>query len=181
MKFRAIAAGLSFAAALIVGAYAAAVATFPPLPLIDFCQRNHTFCTHRDPESAAADQREIAEKINSLVNEKIVSTPDAHGDHWDIIMPSDSGDYEDYALSKMFLMAWAGIPQGAMRLAVVKAGWLADDQNHVILLIRIGGREYAADNRDGRLRLAQAVSYQWLKISNEGDILFWSFTDGAPQ
>ncbi|MGA7673516.1 MAG: transglutaminase-like cysteine peptidase [Rhizomicrobium sp.] len=180
---------LAMAVLLLAGftsAQAADVAVMPPVATIDFCQRTPSLCSHYAPASADADQRSLIERINARVNGSIVPTPDVsitgvHRDHWDLVMPMRGGDCEDYALTKMFLLAWEGVPPGAMRIAIVHADWLSDDQDHAILLVRIDGVEYIADNRDARLRRASDVSYRWLKTSREGDLYMWVALFGAPQ
>ena len=114
-----------------------------------------------------------------LTNEGIVSAPDVrttdHGvEQWSLVAPYGLGDCEDYALTKRFLLLWAGVPAGSMRLAVVRRMRDRLAQRHMILLVNIGGAEFALDSLTNVIWPADAVQYEWVETENPGDPWMWS-------
>ena len=94
--------------------------------LADFCERHpdHPACqpvTERTTISHAAFWNDIVQ-VNTAVNEGITYTRDVGGDVWDVVSLPGSGDCEDYALTKMQMLADLGVPASAMGVAVGKIG-----------------------------------------------------------
>jgi predicted transglutaminase-like cysteine proteinase len=57
--------------------------------------------------------------------------------------PAVSAACVEYVQSKRFLLAWAGIPTGAMRMAQVRT---KDGELHAVLLVRVGAQTVVLDN-----------------------------------
>lgn len=108
----------------------------------DFCSRypGHPICDSGRPrlyaifkEIVYADWRETLLNVNTEVNENTTYLEDID-ETWDIMaVPGGSGDCEDYALTKMQLLADQGLPAGAMDLLLGKLE--PDYTPHAVLVV----------------------------------------------
>jgi predicted transglutaminase-like cysteine proteinase len=109
-----------------------------------------SFCTA--PIASAAKPSDMAAimRVNRQVNDAILPDPlatdaekRAENGNWRVVMPGGVGGCVEYVQSKRFLLAWAGIPTGAMRMAQVRT---KDGELHAVLLVRVGGQTVVLDN-----------------------------------
>jgi predicted transglutaminase-like cysteine proteinase len=109
-----------------------------------------SFCTA--PSSAAAKLSDMAAimRVNRQVNDAILPDPlatdaakRAENGNWRVVMPGGVGGCVEFATTKRLLLAWAGIPTGAMRMAQVRT---KDGELHAVLLVRVGGQTVVLDN-----------------------------------
>jgi predicted transglutaminase-like cysteine proteinase len=140
-------------------------------------------CGYEEPASVPVSMRARVLAVNAMVNDREVGLADRDNvalggaaDHWDILGPDGAGDCEDIALTKYDLLAWE-IPRGAMRLARVHADWSPGKEDHIVLLVRIGGVDFVLDNRTPIVWPIDSVSYRLIAISAPGDPLNWTFAE----
>jgi predicted transglutaminase-like cysteine proteinase len=87
-------------------------------------------------------------------------------DRWDL--PTDGrGDCEDFQLLKRKLLAEAGLPRRAMRMAVV-----VDDegQGHAVLMIRTDRGDFVLDNKVSTVLPWHRTGYIFVKRESEESI-----------
>jgi predicted transglutaminase-like cysteine proteinase len=97
------------------------------------------------------------EMVNLWVNWHMAYREDVGGDQWTRAGPAlerGFGDCEDFALTKMALLAALGVPWDEMFLVLVR-----DRRNtqHAILAVRQAGRLYVLDNRTDKIQAAEEI------------------------
>lgn len=100
----------------------------------------------------------LLQKVNRAVNGRIIPAedrPSSHGDAWSLPV-AGRGDCEDYALQKMKDLIDAGFPSNRLALSVVIG---PHDQNHVVLIARTDGGDYARQSHKRRQTLAHDGLY----------------------
>ena len=137
-----------------------------PAAYADFCARQPDQCriTPGAPLTVSVNPANWAllVKINSDENTAIKPMTDADhygvADYWTI--PTDGYvDCEDYALAKRKLLAEAGLPLGALRIAVV-----IDRQNsrHAVLTVATDRGDYVLDNITSEILPWTNAGFIWL-------------------
>ncbi len=63
------------------------------------------------------------------------------------------GDCEDYAIAKYITLRKIGVPEARLKLAFVRH--LPDNQPHVVLLVKNGGKQWVLDNINDALRTTE--------------------------
>jgi len=134
----------------------------------EFCTANPSFCESAKPESAPLSAHETIFDINRRVNDSVAQ---AERLPLRLTMPGGAGDCKAYAMTKYFLLAWSGIPAGAMRFAAVHTPGC--DRNHFVLLVRIGGELFLLDNLTDVVWRAAEARYEWLAVQREDDRASW--------
>ena len=179
--------GATFFLALAFGALTALPASGGesaiPKGWLAFCTANASFCAKSRPAELGASEREKVASVNRRVNASIVPQADMRkvsADYWHLTAPQGAGDCKSYALTKRLLLSWEGIPTGAMRLATAHVPGAPSGEDHVLLLVRIGGISYVLDNLTDALVPAASVPYRWRSIQREGDPWQWMVLTGAP-
>lgn len=147
--------------ALLVLLLLPACATIQPLPTPyqwnEYCAREGA--TNRDPScgnyelkitsSGSADTLQTLRVVNAAVN-KFTYAKDTDWqnsyDHWTARLGlrggAQRGDCDDYALSKRLRLLQLGVANEAMRITLV----YNELELHMILLVRVGDKEYVLDN-----------------------------------
>ncbi len=101
-----------------------------------------------------------AELVNSWVNSRLRFVDDRQGgDRWASASQSlqrGAGDCEDYAITKMQLLAAAGFDRRAMFLVIARD--LVRQADHAVLAVRIDGQLMVLDNMTDRVLPSSAVS-----------------------
>lgn len=118
------------------------------------------------------------ESVNSRVNRSIRSRSDReiHGrsDVWSI--GGRFGDCEDYVLAKRQQLRSAGIPSGAMSIAVVRT---AGGIGHAVLIVRTDRGDFALDNRRSAIRAWNRTGYRYYKITAPDNGRTWIKVNGG--
>jgi predicted transglutaminase-like cysteine proteinase len=137
-----------------------------PGGFLGFCMRRPDQCQ----ENSGAIVAELTpanwdrlQQINYDVNRKIAPQTDlshyGRQEYWTI--PSDGrGDCEDYALAKREELAAAGLPMGALRIAIVLTG---HDTRHAVLTVATDHGDYVLDNLSTDVLAASASRYRWIE------------------
>jgi predicted transglutaminase-like cysteine proteinase len=183
---------VTFAAALCVGSADARgrshQETNPPAPIVDasptlapfqhvrFCLRYPSDCKSDPSESErielGAETSELLKRVNRSVNMSITPTLKSYGsnlgDGWTIA--PETGDCNDYAVTKRHQLLESGLPSKALRLSVVKT---AAGIGHLVLVVATTKGDVVMDNLTEVIRPWQSTDYHWLKIQSAADSRFW--------
>jgi predicted transglutaminase-like cysteine proteinase len=115
--------------------------------------------------------------VNSWVNRAITFTDDrdlfSKADYWAgaaATLKLRRGDCEDIALTKMQLLAAAGIPREDMILTIARD--LVRNADHAVLIVRHAGRYYMLDNASDEVFDA-SLSYDYRPILSFGSSQTW--------
>jgi predicted transglutaminase-like cysteine proteinase len=115
--------------------------------------------------------------VNSWVNRAITFTEDrdlfSRADHWAgaaTTLKLRRGDCEDIALTKMQLLAAAGIPREDMILTIARD--LVRNADHAVLIVRYDGQYYMLDNATDEV-LDASLSHDYRPILSFGSRQTW--------
>lgn len=149
--------------------------TFQFWQMNQFCADNpdHPTCTNTDPGSAIfisddqfAEIETVNSKVNSEHNYKADQSGYRQGDDWQIMGPGDSGDCEDFALTKMQELLDKGYNAKDLKMAVVAVETILD---HAVLIINTANRGILVlDNRYERVRRMDSLPYRFLAYQRAG-------------
>ncbi|HTV30859.1 MAG TPA: transglutaminase-like cysteine peptidase [Xanthobacteraceae bacterium] len=154
----------------------------PPSGFLAFCKRDPGQCATSGAGAAVAhiDPRtwQTLNRVNAAWNGAITPMEDAahYGvvDYWTI--PVDGyGDCEDYALAKRKSLSDFGLPQAALRMAVVRTrGGTA----HAVLTVATDRGDYVLDNLNAKVLPWTATGYVWIARQAPGQVR-WSAIGSA--
>ena len=152
-----------------------AIGAAKPLPAWSgFCQRLPAECAVDPNEPAIATLTPRAWQQIVGVNQRVNATikPLTDTEHWGVPdrwdLPTDGrGDCEDFQLLKRKLLAEAGLPRRAMRMAVV-----VDDegQGHAVLMIRTDRGDFVLDNKVSTVLPWHRTGYVFVKRESEDSV-----------
>src|ERR1700675_4334796 len=153
-----------------------AAPTLTPFQHVRFCLRYPSDCKSNPAENdhidLDAETSELLKRVNHSVNMSIIPTRKSYGpnlgDGWTIA--PDTGDCNDYAVTKRHQLLESGLPSKPLRLWVVKT---ASGIGHLVLVVVTTKGDIVMDNLTEALRPWQSTDYQWLKIQSAADARFW--------
>jgi predicted transglutaminase-like cysteine proteinase len=156
----------------------------PPSGFIDFCIRNPVQCVAPagQPEVVQLDQRnwETLEFVNERVNRTIRVLDDfvhyGRADYWTIAQDG-TGDCEDFALTKRKELIDAGLPERALRIAVVRT-W--SNEGHAVLTVATDHGDYVLDNLTMQILPWREARYTWISRQDAENPLLWVSLLPAP-
>ncbi len=138
---------------------------------VEFCNRYPAECAVNLDEEMKIELDgtlwDLIDRVNRDVNDTIIQITDM--EHWDVpdrwdFAEDGRGDCEDMQLLKRKRLREAGVPQRAMRLAVVR------DENgsgHAVLVIRTSNRgDWVLDNRRNDILHPQDTGYTFREIES---------------
>jgi predicted transglutaminase-like cysteine proteinase len=155
----------------------AATFTSAPAGFIAFCIRNPDQCAapSNQPETVALDEHvwKMLEGVNDDVNRAIKFEDDkehyGRPEFWTI--PTDGyGDCEDYALAKRKALIDAGLPEKALRVAVVRT-WRGE--GHAVLTVSTNHGDYVLDNREREILPWTEAKYIWISRQDAENPMAW--------
>jgi predicted transglutaminase-like cysteine proteinase len=156
-----------------------------------FCILSPSFCDQRMTVSAPLSKMSTLERINATVNISILpealDTPlerRTETRDWRVVLPDMLGACVEYATTKEWLLAWEGVPEGAMRLAQVHSPRDSDATTaHMVLLVRINNEVVVLDNLTPVIWPADNAGYDWLAVQDLSDVnpRQWVKPEGPPQ
>ena len=150
--------------------------TLAPFQHVRFCLRYPSDCKSNPAENdhidLDAETSELLKRVNHSVNLSIIPTVKDYGpnldDGWTIA--PDTGDCNDYAVTKRHQLLESGLPSKALRLSVVKT---ASGIGHLVLVVVTTKGDVVMDNLTEVIRPWQSTDYHWLKIQSATDPKFW--------
>ncbi|MBB3593330.1 putative transglutaminase-like cysteine proteinase [Rhizobium sp. BK529] len=147
--------------------------TAAPFAHVMFCARHPDECSVRGKASQIllspfADKQLHA--VNASVNGSIrpVDEQSDQGDVWQENV--ESGDCEDYALTKRDHLIALGWPSKALRIAVTKT---SSGKGHAVLVVRTDRGDLVLDNRTNEIRDWKDADLRWLMIQSGEDPRVW--------
>jgi predicted transglutaminase-like cysteine proteinase len=152
-------------------------ATLVPFQHVRFCLRYPADCKPSSNETNRIELNQqtvqLLERVNRDVNLAIIPTVKNYGqdltESWTIA--PDTGDCNDYAVTKRHDLLENGLPSGALRLSVVRT---ASGLGHLVLVVATTKGDVVMDNLTTAIRPWQTTEYQWLKIQSPSDPRFWN-------
>jgi predicted transglutaminase-like cysteine proteinase len=150
----------------------------PPSGFVDFCTRNATEC--RAPNNAPSEVTftpqllATLQEVNITVNKTIQPLDDSvhYGvaEFWTV--PSDGyGDCEDYVLAKRKMLTLLGLPQPALRIAVVVTRRRV---RHAVLMIVTDQGDYVLDNLRDDILPQSKIDYTWVERQDRASSTGWT-------
>ena len=132
---------------------------------------------HRLVGDTSGDSMATLDSVNRWVNEAIAYTDDqalfGRRDYWAGARRTLSlgrGDCEDIALTKMELLAAAGVPREDMILTIARD--LVRNADHAVLIVRYDGRYYMLDNASDEVFDA-STSHDYRPVLSFGTAQTW--------
>ena len=178
-----------FAIAAMLGIAAAAQAGEPvryasvgdttraPIGWVEFCADNPVECKsgRSQPRDIVLTQTAWQDllKVNRWVNDNVKPLTDM--EHWGVIekwsLPTDGyGDCDDYALTKRKALIEAGMPERALRVAVVRT---RDNIGHAVLTVATDKGDFVLDNRTNSILAWQNTNYAFVKRQSSENPNIW--------
>ncbi len=153
-----------------------AAPTLAPFQHVRFCLRYPSDCKSHPAENERIDvdteTSELLKRVNHNVNMSIAPMVKSYGSNlgegWTIA--PDTGDCNDYAVTKRHELLESGLPAKALRLSVVKT---ASGIGHLVLVVVTTKGDVVLDNLTEVIRPWQSTDYHWLKIQSATDSKFW--------
>jgi predicted transglutaminase-like cysteine proteinase len=165
-------------------AYAAAspigdgMTAIPPAGFVGFCMRTPEACTNRGgapsetrvtlDDKTAATLVAVNDRVNGAI--KYESDPEHYGvaNRWEL--NPEYGDCKDYALAKREALRAAGLPDSALRIAIVRT---PQDELHAVLTVDTDKGALVMDSLTSDIRPWSATSYKWLERQAGDSPLHW--------
>jgi predicted transglutaminase-like cysteine proteinase len=150
-----------------------------PPGFIAFCERAPGQCAAAPAVSTTLllDARtwETLERVNAATNGAIVPRADiAHygiEEYWTI--PTDGyGDCDDYVLAKRSALIALGIPESALRIAIVFTPRFV---RHTVLIVATDKGTYVLDNLRSDIVSWDKADYGWIKRQDPASRSGWSY------
>ena len=150
--------------------------TLAPFQHVRFCLRYPSDCKSNPTEDERielnAETSDLLKRVNHSVNISIIPSLKSYGrnleDGWTIA--PNTGDCNDYAVTKRHELLENGLPSKALRLSVVKT---ASGIGHLVLVVVTTKGDIVMDNLTEVIRPWQSTDYHWLKIQSATDSKFW--------
>jgi predicted transglutaminase-like cysteine proteinase len=148
-----------------------------PAGFISFCSRYPGQCggAPNDPQKIHLDLavQTVLKSVTRSVNSAIGPEDDLRhygvAEYWDL--PADGyGNCKDYALVKRKELIAAGLPERALRLAIVV---VPREGRHVVLTVATDKGDFVLDNLNDDVRPWTDVSYRWLERQDTDGGLGW--------
>ena len=149
----------------------------PPPGFVSFCMRFKDQCASAasEPDILPLNSPTWSEltAINARVNDAIWPEDDklkyGRAEFWTI--PTDGyGDCEDYALTKRKLLAEAGLPRRALRIAIVIT---RRNNRHAVLTIATDKGDFVLDNQTDNILPWKDTGYTWISRQDARDDWGW--------
>jgi len=158
----------------------------PPPGFVGFCMRSPEACTNRAAPAATkvvVDDHTAATlvAVNDHVNDAITYESDVQhygaANQWTLHTQGGLGDCKDYALAKREALRAAGLPDQALRIAIVRT---RADELHAVLTVDTDKGVLVMDSLTPEIRPWAETSYLWLERQSAESPLKWvSLADGS--
>ena len=150
----------------------------PPPGFVGFCMHNLAACTNRaaGPTEVALDDKVKGTllRVNSQVNDAITYEPDMEqfgvANKWQLDATGGYGDCKAYAVAKRQALLAAGLPDGALRIAIVRT---PQDELHAVLTVDTNVGNLVLDSLTPEIRPWSQTGYVWLLRQSSEDPLRW--------
>jgi predicted transglutaminase-like cysteine proteinase len=118
------------------------------------------------------DTKRIVMDVNRRINRQIAPVSDdgagAGLDKWSLA--PESGDCEDFAITKRHELIRAGVPAAALRLATARTAW---GEGHLVLILRTDEGDMVLDNMTDAIRNFRKTGLKLHQIQATGNPRIW--------
>ena len=151
----------------------------PPPGFVGFCMHSPDACTNRGAPAVTkvvVDDRMAATlvAVNDHVNDAIVYESDVThygaANQWTLHTQGGRGDCKDYALAKREALRAAGLPDQALRIAIVRT---PQDELHAVLTVDTDKGVLVMDSLTPEIRPWSDTRYLWLERQSSENPLKW--------
>lgn len=111
-------------------------------------------------------------EVNRIVNGTIAPkhyVNDVSFDTWRVA--PESGDCNDYAVTKRHELLAKGWPSRALLLSEVVTAW---GEHHLVLLIRTERQDFVLDNLNANIKVWSKAPYRWVRTQSPTEPALWS-------
>jgi predicted transglutaminase-like cysteine proteinase len=118
-------------------------------------------------------------EVNHSINRAIAperNTEGVAGERW-LISP-ESGDCNDYAVTKRHELVNRGWPAQALLLAEVVTRW---GEHHLVLVVRTEGADLVLDSLNSQIRTWSTTGYRWVRIQSPENPVYWASVTATPR
>jgi len=151
--------------------------TLPPLTYTVFCLRYEAECRPRrsfrgGPIRLTKERWAELKAVNRAVNRAIAPQPNElglAGEEW--IVNPDSGDCNDYVVSKRHELLQRGWPARALLLSEVV---VSSGEHHLVLLVRTRSGDLVLDNLTPQIKPWSRTPYPWVRVQRPNDHRLWA-------
>jgi predicted transglutaminase-like cysteine proteinase len=144
-----------------------------PLGYVRYCRSNPADCRGSEAADLELDIGTflLLDRVNEMVNRSIEPVPE-DVDDW--VGYTSAGDCEDFALLKRTLLLRAGLPAGALRIAVAET---QGGEPHAVLVVRSSEGDLVLDNLTDDIVAWNEAQLAWRKIASEANPRLWFAID----
>jgi predicted transglutaminase-like cysteine proteinase len=151
----------------------------PPPGFVTFCMHNLSVCTNGNAVQPARIVLDDATRskliaINDRINNAITyATDEAQygvANLWTLNAIGGYGNCKDYALTKRQALIDAGLPESALRIAIVRT---EQNELHAVLTVDTDHGDFVLDSIDPQIRPWADTRYAWLSRQSASDPLRW--------
>lgn len=160
--------------------------TAPPPGFVSLCVRDPSSCNApqaNDISKIAIDKNVAAllVQVNLRVNDAIAYESDRthYGvvDKWTLDPQDGRGDCKAYALAKQEALRAAGLPEGALRIGIVRT---PENELHAVLTVDTDKGALVMDSLTPQILPWSGTPYRWLMRQASDDPLHWvALADGS--
>ena len=160
--------------------------TTPPPGFVGFCMRSPEACTNRGAPAVtkvvvddhmAATLVAVNDHVNDAIEYESDVTHYGAANQWTLHAQGGRGDCKDYALAKREALRAAGLPDQALRIAIVRT---PRDELHAVLTVDTDKGVLVMDSLTPEIRPWSSTSYRWLERQSSENPLKWvSLTTGG--
>ena len=160
--------------------------TAPPPGFVSLCVREPSTCdtSQTNDSSKIAIDKNVAAllvQVNLRVNDAIAYESDRmhYGvvDRWTLDPRDERGDCKAYALAKQEALRAAGLPEGALRIGIVRT---PENELHAVLTVDTDKGALVMDSLTPEILPWSGTPYRWLMRQASDDPLHWvALADGS--
>lgn len=134
-----------------------------PKGYVAFCRSNPSECKADGVGVVSYNShiRSLIATVNNRVNRSMRPRNDSGADVWTV--NATSGDCEDFALTKRSQLIRAGVPAGALRMAVVVTPL---GVGHAVLVVKTNRGEFVLDNLRKTIVKRNQTGYAFLRVAS---------------
>ena len=149
-----------------------------PPGFVAFCERSPSQCSSAGssgPLSLNAETWDTLEGVNTATNRAIAPRADLNhygvDEYWTI--PADGyGDCDDYVLAKRSALIAKGIPETALRIAIVFTPRFV---RHTVLIVSTDKGTFVLDNLRNEIVSWDKAEYGWIKRQDPASSSGWAY------
>jgi predicted transglutaminase-like cysteine proteinase len=110
----------------------------------------------------------VNQRVNRLISPRSKAYDNSPYEGWTIA--PETGDCNDYAVTKRHELLMRGLPSSALRLSVAKT---PDGAGHLVLVVSTTVGNLVMDNLTDEIMPWQLTDYRWIKIQSTSDPQLW--------